>query len=97
MPKAYDQPTKLARNHALFNTISILKVQHDMQWAINRKQPLCNAVLPGTHNSGITLADGYGNLDLQYQEYFKWISWVVSDTLPILLIWARLRRHALLC
>lgn len=48
-----------------------------MQWAINRKQPLCNAVLPGTHNSGITLAEGYGNLDLQFQEYFKWISWVV--------------------
>ena len=32
----------------------------------------------GTHNSGITLADGYGNLDPQFGDYFQWIKWVVS-------------------
>ena len=42
---------------------------------------MCNATLPGTHNSAITLADGYGNLDAQFQEYFAWIRWVVSVTL----------------
>ena len=29
--------------------------------------PLCYATLLGTHNSAISLADGYGNLD----EYFR--------------------------
>lgn len=29
--------------------------------------PLCYATMLGTHNSAITLADGYGNLD----EYFQ--------------------------
>jgi len=45
---------------------------------------MCNATLPGTHNSAIDLADGYGNLDAQFQEYFVWIKWVVSSscTLP---------------
>ena len=42
-----------------------------------RRLPLCYAALLGTHNSGITLADGYGNLDPYFQDYFKWIRWVV--------------------
>ena len=36
------------------------------------------ATLLGTHNSGITIADGYGNRDEHFQQYFKWIRWVVS-------------------
>ena len=32
----------------------------------------------GTHNSGITLADGYGTLDPYFQKYFEWIKWAVS-------------------
>ena len=31
----------------------------------------------GSHNSAISLADGYGNLDPYFQQYFKWIKWVV--------------------
>ena len=49
-----------------------------LQLELSRRLPLCYASLIGTHNSGITLADGYGNLDLAYQHYFRWISWVVS-------------------
>ena len=52
-----------------------------VQLALSRKVSMCNATLPGTHNSAITLADGYGNLDAQFQEYFAWIRWVVSVTL----------------
>ena len=36
---------------------------------------MCNATIPGTHNSAIDLADGYGNLDAQFQQYFAWIRW----------------------
>jgi hypothetical protein len=39
--------------------------------------PLCLAQYRGTHNSGITLADGYGNLDPYFERYFKWIKWAV--------------------
>ena len=35
----------------------------------------------GTHNSGITLADGYGTLDPYFQKYFEWIKWAVSTPL----------------
>ena len=45
--------------------------------------PLCYASLVGTHNSGISLADGYGNLDLTYQHYFRWISWLVRARLAL--------------
>ena len=43
-----------------------------------KRLPFCYAALLGTHNSGITIADGYGNLDARFQQYFKWIRWVVS-------------------
>lgn len=49
------------------------------QLELSRRLPLCYASLLGTHNSGISLADGYGNLDLAYQHYFRWISWVASE------------------
>lgn len=38
--------------------------------------PLCFATLLGTHNSAITLADGYGNLDLHFQNFLKYIKCV---------------------
>ena len=50
--------------------------------------PLCYSTMLGTHNSGITLADGYGTLDPYFQKYFEWIKWAVSlsflQFLPIL-------------
>lgn len=52
-------------------------LQHamDTQNALARRLPLCMATMLGTHNSGITLADGYGNLDLSFEQYLKWIKW----------------------
>lgn len=49
------------------------------QLALSRKLSMCNATLPGSHNSAIDLADGYGNLDAQFQEYFVWIRWVADS------------------
>ena len=49
------------------------------QNALAKRLPFCYAALLGTHNSGITIADGYGNLDARFQQYFKWIRWVVSS------------------
>jgi hypothetical protein len=47
------------------------------QTELARRLPLCLATLLGTHNSAITLADGYGNRDAYFQQYFRWIKWVV--------------------
>ena len=44
--------------------------------------PLCYSSMLGTHNSGITLADGYGTLDPYFQKYFEWIKWAVSAACP---------------
>ncbi|KAL4424092.1 hypothetical protein ABPG75_001393 [Micractinium tetrahymenae] len=41
--------------------------------------PLCYASLLGTHNSAITLADGYGALDEYFRGFFKYIKWAVKD------------------
>eukprot|EP00884_Botryococcus_braunii_P017639 jgi/Botrbrau1/4559/Bobra.60_2s0046.1 len=49
------------------------------QWSLARRLPFCLATLFGTHNSAITMADGYGNLDAFFQQYFSLISWVASD------------------
>jgi len=46
-----------------------------------RQVPLCYSSMLGTHNSGITLADGYGTLDPYFQKYFEWIKWAVSTPL----------------
>lgn len=53
------------------------------QARLARSLPLCYAHLLGTHNSGITLADGYGNLDPYYQSFFSYIKWAadVGDAL----------------
>ncbi|EIE27018.1 hypothetical protein COCSUDRAFT_83577 [Coccomyxa subellipsoidea C-169] len=50
------------------------------QLQLVRRLPFCLAVLLGTHNSAITLADGYANRDEYFQLYFKWIRWVSSDS-----------------
>lgn len=50
-----------------------------MQLELVRRLPFCYATLLGTHNSAITLADGYGNRDEYFQQYFKWIRWVVCS------------------
>ncbi len=49
-----------------------------LQLQLVRRLPFCLAQLLGTHNSAISLADGYGNRDEYFQQYFKWIRWVVG-------------------
>ena len=48
-----------------------------LQTLLAQRVPLCMATLLGTHNTAITLADGYGNLDLYFEQYLKWIKWAV--------------------
>ncbi|GFR48572.1 hypothetical protein Agub_g10475, partial [Astrephomene gubernaculifera] len=43
----------------------------DYQWRLSRLQPLCLSQLLGSHNSGITLADGYGAHDDIYTVYLR--------------------------
>ncbi|GAB4815112.1 hypothetical protein N2152v2_002158 [Parachlorella kessleri] len=50
-----------------------------LQARLSRQLPFCFATVLGTHNSGISLADGYGNLDPYFQQYFKYVKWAVSD------------------
>ncbi|KAK9841564.1 hypothetical protein WJX74_007998 [Apatococcus lobatus] len=49
------------------------------QMTLTKRQPYCYSTVLGSHNSAISLADGYGNLDPYFQQYFKWIKWVSSD------------------
>jgi hypothetical protein len=51
---------------------------HVVQNALARKLPFCYATMLGSHNSGITLADGYGTLDPYFQKYFEWVKFAVS-------------------
>ncbi len=39
-----------------------------LQARLSRQLPFCFATVLGTHNSGISLADGYGNLDPYFQQ-----------------------------
>eukprot|EP00892_Ulva_mutabilis_P001819 jgi/Ulvmu1/11638/UM008_0042.1 len=49
------------------------------QWAsewqrnASKNKPLCHASLLGSHNSAITLADGYGNQDLYWQSFLEYL------------------------
>lgn len=52
------------------------------QNALARKLPFCYATMLGSHNSGITLADGYGTLDPYFQKYFEWVKFAVSALGP---------------
>lgn len=53
---------------------------------LTKRQPYCYSTVLGSHNSAISLADGYGNLDPYFQQYFKWIKWVVRTSLPSCLL-----------
>ena len=57
-----------------------------LQNALARKLPFCYATMLGSHNSGITLADGYGTLDPYFQKYFEWVKFAVSAVLVTLLL-----------
>jgi hypothetical protein len=50
------------------------------QLALARKQPLCYAQMLGTHNSAVTLANGYGNRDAVYSGYLKWLGTLGART-----------------
>ena len=41
------------------------------QLRLARRLPLCLAQLPGSHNSAITRADGYGNRDGLFERYLR--------------------------
>eukprot|EP01026_Neomeris_dumetosa_P039188 TRINITY_DN320_c0_g1_i5.p1 TRINITY_DN320_c0_g1~~TRINITY_DN320_c0_g1_i5.p1 ORF type:complete len:478 (-),score=57.15 TRINITY_DN320_c0_g1_i5:483-1841(-) len=41
------------------------------------KTVVCYQTFLGTHNSAITLANGYGNEDLQYEKYLRYIKWIL--------------------
>lgn len=41
------------------------------------RQPLCYAALLGTHNSAITVADGFGNQDAYWQSFLRYIPDIV--------------------
>ncbi|CAD7702622.1 unnamed protein product [Ostreobium quekettii] len=41
--------------------------------------PFCYSQFSGTHNSAITLANGYGNRDLHFQQYFKFMKHMDAD------------------
>ena len=50
-----------------------------LQARLARTLPFCFTCMFGTHNSAITLADGYGNLDPSYQALFKYVKWASRD------------------
>lgn len=50
-----------------------------LQARLARTLPFCFTCMFGTHNSAITLADGYGNLDASYQALFKYVKWASKD------------------
>ncbi|GLI64997.1 hypothetical protein VaNZ11_008423, partial [Volvox africanus] len=50
-----------------------LRFAVDYQWRLSRRQPLCFAQWLGTHNSAITLADGYGMHDDLYTQYLHYL------------------------
>jgi hypothetical protein len=55
---------------------SWLEQAHRFQHKLSSSLPLCYSSWFGTHNSAITLADGYGNLDPVYQSMFEYIAWL---------------------
>ena len=56
-----------------------LSLALDTQELLSARLPLCLATLPGTHNSAVTLADGYGALDPAFRAFFSWVRWVQPD------------------
>lgn len=43
-----------------------------LQAGLMQRLPFCLSTLLGTHNSAISLADGYGNLDPYFQQVRGW-------------------------
>lgn len=43
------------------------------QRAVSEQLPFCWSTILGSHNSAITLADGYGNEDAYWQTFFAYI------------------------
>jgi hypothetical protein len=50
-----------------------------LQSRLSRALPFCFASLFGTHNSAITLADGFGNLDPYYRALFEYVQWAAPE------------------
>ena len=48
------------------------------QLRLSRRQPLCLGQALASHNSAITLADGYGNRDDIYSAYLRWLDHLVG-------------------
>jgi hypothetical protein len=55
---------------------SWLQHAHKFQHKLSASLPFCYSSWLGSHNSAITLADGYGNLDPVYESMFEYISWL---------------------
>ena len=53
-----------------------LQHAHKFQHKLSASLPFCYSIWLGSHNSAITLADGYGNLDPVYESMFEYISWL---------------------
>lgn len=53
-----------------------LREAHRLQHRLSASLPLCYSSWFGTHNSAITLADGYGNLDPLYESMFDYVKWL---------------------
>lgn len=56
-----------------------LKRAHKLQNTLAASIPFCYSSWLGTHNSAITLADGYGNLDPVYQSMFDSVRWLIPS------------------
>ena len=56
-----------------------LSLALETQERLSARLPLCLATLSGSHNSAVTLADGYGALDPAFRAFFSWVRWVQPD------------------
>lgn len=56
-----------------------VKRAHKLQNKLSASLPLCYASWLGSHNSAITLADGYGNLDPVYQSMFDYVKRIIPS------------------
>lgn len=54
--------------------------QYQLQLA--RRQPVCLSQMLASHNSAITLADGFGSRDEVYSGYLKWLGALVRTHNP---------------
>ena len=52
---------------------------HRLQHRLASSLPLCHASLLGSHNSAITLADGYGNQDGFFSGLLEYVEWLAPE------------------